>query len=410
MIPPQPFRAPTTQAALEEVQRILGAEARILSVRQLNAAGSREVEVLALPAPGPSDLPPAPGPKTAPPRPDLPARKDLHATLASGLSSLSDEELNTILANLASRIQKPDTAGNREAPQAGPAQSKRYSALAGPAAVEPRVEIPLPLREHRSRLVLQGLDPELVNKLITTCAETLSPSALQDEAKVCSNLRRQLEAHIRTARLDALAVEDSGGLAVSLVGMSGVGKTSACAKLAAHFKWNLGKKVAWICADTLRTGAIAQARSFTEPLDIPLYLAYTPEELAQAALEASTGGADLILIDTPARNPQNKSEVIELGAFLTAVPARATFLVAPATLQEADLRAAQAAFGPFSLKGLILTKLDEATVYGNVYNLAWRSQVPVLGFTTGARILEDLHPSRASTFAGLLFGERLSPV
>jgi flagellar biosynthesis protein FlhF len=246
---------------------------------------------------------------------------------------------------------------------------------------------------------------DLLRKLITTCTETLSPQALADEARVRTNIRRQLEAHIRTARLDPAGPESASRRVIALVGLSGAGKTSACAKLAAYFKCTLGKQVAWVCADTLRTGAIAQARAFTEPLDIPLYLAYTPEELALAVVEAAE--AEVILMDMPARNPHNKADVVELGAFLTAVPDRITYLVAPATLQEADLRAAQAAFSPFGLKGVLLTKLDETGFYGGVFNLAWRSQTPVVAFTTGPRVLEDLHPAQASRLVGLLFGERL---
>lgn len=415
MVPSQTFRARTTQAALEEVQRVLGADAMILSVRQLNSGGGREVEVVATPAGIPEPTPVPPQPKTSP------RRQDLKSSLAAGLGSLSDEELNTILTNLASRIHKQSAA-----PSSPPVENRRTSHPPAqhqapfPTAAQPgreqtkapaAPEVSLPLLEVQNRLASQGLDPELVKKLIVTCNETLNPAALQDDFKVRSNIRRQLEAHVRTAGLETLALEAKGGKVLSLIGMSGVGKTSACAKLAAYFTRKSGKKVAWICADTLRTGAIAQARSFTEPLGIPLYLAYTPEELAQAVLEA--GGpegrdADLILVDTPARNPHNKAEVVELGAFLTALPTRSTFLVAPATLQDADLRAAQAAFSPFNLKGIILTKLDEAAVYGSVINLAWRSQVPVIGLTTGARILEDLHPAQAAKMVGLLFGEKLS--
>ncbi len=410
---PQTFRARSTQAALEEVQRVLGTEAMIVSVRQLSPPEGREVEVVALPAPGSGPVPAAPQPKRTP------RRLDPGTSLAAGLNSLSDEELNSILAHLASRIHAPGASPANQhpalenRPAADPDQTGRRRAAfdpesARPAAVESGREIPGPLLEIRRRMSAQGLDPELVKKLITTCTGALSPAALNDEARVRSHIRRQLEAHIRTARLDALLNVQKGSLVVFLIGMSGVGKTSACAKLAAHARINLGKKVAWICADTLRTGAIAQARAFTEPLGIPLHLAYTPEELAQAVIEADAPETNLILVDTPARNPHSKQDVVELGAFLTAVPDRATLLVAPATLQENDLRAAQAAFGPFSLKGLILTKLDETTAFGNVFNLAWRSQAPVLGLTTGSRILEDLQPAQASGIAGLLFGERIS--
>jgi flagellar biosynthesis protein FlhF len=416
---PLTFRGRTTQAALEEVQRVLGNEAMIVSVRQLSPAEGHEVEVVALPAPGSEPVtgfepaPVAPQPKRTP------RRLDPGTSLATGLSNLSDQELNSILAHLASRIQSSGgSTANRPAaaellPPNVASQNGREKPALHPeshrtAAAENGREIPAPLLDIRRRLTSQGLDPDLVKKLITTCTAALSPAALNDETRVRSHIRRQLEAHVRTAQLDALLNNAKGSLVVFLIGMSGAGKTSTCAKLAAHARVNLGKKVAWICADTLRTGAIAQARAYTEPMGIPLHLAYTPEELAQAVIEADTPETNLILVDTPSRNPHSKQDVVELGAFLTAVPDRVTLLVAPATLQENDLRQTQAAFGPFNLKGLILTKLDETTAFGNVFNLAWRSQAPVLCLTTGSRILEDLQPAQASGIAGLLFGERLA--
>jgi flagellar biosynthesis protein FlhF len=93
-----------------------------------------------------------------------------------------------------------------------------------------------------------------------------------------------------------------------------------------------------------------------------------------------------------------------LGAFITTLPERETYLVAPATAKETDLAEALAAFGPFSLKGLILTKLDETSFYGGPFNLAWRSQLPLVYFASGPGVLDDLHPADAGQLAGLVVG------
>jgi flagellar biosynthesis protein FlhF len=98
--------------------------------------------------------------------------------------------------------------------------------------------------------------------------------------------------------------------------------------------------------------------------------------------------------------------VVEIGALLTALDRRLTYLVAPATAKEADLSAALSAFSLFDLKGLVLTKLDETATLGSVFNLAWRSRLPLLYYSAGPRALEDFEPAQAGKLvSALLDGE-----
>jgi flagellar biosynthesis protein FlhF len=62
-----------------------------------------------------------------------------------------------------------------------------------------------------------------------------------------------------------------------------------------------------------------------------------------------------------------------------------------------------AAFGTLDLKGLLLTKLDETSTLGSVVNLAWRSRLPMVYFTTGPGALHELHPASAGALvSGLM--------
>jgi flagellar biosynthesis protein FlhF len=263
--------------------------------------------------------------------------------------------------------------------------------------LEEPVGLPPALEGARRRLLDQGVAESLVAKIATACAESLSPRSLQDERRVRNQLHSQLEVYLRTRKGHGAAEER----VICLVGMSGSGKTSTAAKLAAHHARQAGRQLAWICADTVRAGAIAEARVYTGSLGIPLRLAYTPEELAEAAQELE---ADLVLVDTPGCNPHREASVVELAALLTALPKRSTYLVAPATAREADLAQAVAALSPFGLRGLVVTKLDETVVFGDIFNLAWRSQIPLAYFTSGTRPLEDLQPASASRLVAVLMG------
>ncbi|NUM46029.1 MAG: hypothetical protein HUU38_15085 [Anaerolineales bacterium] len=180
---------------------------------------------------------------------------------------------------------------------------------------------------------------------------------------------------------------------ICLIGTSGVGKTSTAAKLAARAKKLWNRKVTWICADTIRAGAIAQASALTESLSIPLRVAYTPEELKD--IIAAETDADLLLVDTPATNPRRDTEMIELASFLTVVPNMAIYPVLSATAKDADLGRAAGAFTTFHPKGLILTHLDETDHLGNVINLAWHTRQPLAFFTAGPGALDEIQGARA---------------
>ncbi len=419
---PQTFRAPNTQLALEQVQQEFGPEALIVSVRQIPGGPAwqvwkrSEVEVVAIPAPGSACVE-----KKEPAPSTLPLSLPTHTRTAPKDGS-DKHEIEALLAMLSKRLdQTNQTTGStpsnpvREKDEASPSAD-----MLAPSLVPPPASLPSSvLASSRERLLAQGVAGTLVEKVVQTCAESLSPTNLQNGQRVRSHIQRQLEASVRESahpegkagdpQPEHLSGQKSGARRVIfLVGASGSGKTSTCAKLASHFKKIGGKKVSWVCADTVRTGAIALARAYTDTLGIPLHLAYTPDELANAmsAEAASSGrGADIILVDTSACNPRSEEEIVTLGSFLTILRQRDVYLVASATSKDADLTQALAAFSPFRLDGLIFTKLDETDYYGSAYNLAWRSRLPMVYFTNGSHV-EDLQPARADKLSKLLFGEK----
>jgi flagellar biosynthesis protein FlhF len=347
----QTFKAPDMPSALEQIQKALGPEALIVSVRQAPAGSAWQVwkkpgiEVVAMASGAVSKCaaPAAPAVAVAP----RPA---------------------TISAPAAPVVPAPVI----------PAQP------AAPSAI---------LERARTRLASQGLLPTLLDKITSTTARSLSATALNDTTRVTWSLQQQLEAMLLTEGEVSFARRHL----VCLVGTTGAGKTTMAARLAARFTQLRGKSVAWICADTMRAGAIAQARVYADTLKLPLRVVYTPAELAQAV--AAESEADLVLVDMPGCNPRREEAVVELGGYLAALPERSTYWVATATAKDADLADTLAAFHPFRLTGLIVTKLDETSSFGSVYNLAWQSRLPLAFFTASPRVLDELLPARPENLA-----------
>ncbi len=256
------------------------------------------------------------------------------------------------------------------------------------------------LQQQHEQLLRQGLDPAMAKRVCQLTADTLGYESALDSRKVIDHIRQQLEAHIKVVRETTVKT----GQVICMVGSSGAGKTSFSAKLAVRYRNELKRSVAWVCADTIRTGGIAEARAFTEAINIPMNVAYTPAECS--AIVDSLHGTDLIIVDTPACNPRSEESLVETGALLTALPARSTWIVVPATAKENDLSNTVGAFSVFKPRALVVTKLDETNSFGPVYNLGVRSQLPFAYFSCGSRVLDDLVPAAASRLVHSLFSER----
>ena len=250
------------------------------------------------------------------------------------------------------------------------------------------------------RLKRQGVDEQYLEKIKDFSIDVYGHELLENEVKIREFLTGQMLADIRGRSLPNTAVPNR---VMILVGSSGSGKTSTMAKLAFFYGHTLNKKVVWICADTLRTGAIVESRSYTDALDIPFELVYTPDELRKKVDEHAA--ADLILIDTFGFNPFEEIQEVELGGFLSEISDAAIYLVASATTKDVDLEQSANSLKYFGLKGLILSKLDETYCYGNLFNLARKTQLPLTFFTIGKEATGCLQFADTRRLVEALFGK-----
>lgn len=433
MMQTKTFRAPNMLTALQEIQREMGPDAIVISMREIPTGPAWQVwnkpgvEVVAS-----TQLPPQPVEKKVPlPREEqVPGRKEIEAILTA-----IAEKRNFTLTQPASVLdtldeQKPRAhAGTSKEParwsppvlhtepNAGVGQrpstsmTDRLGSLVDEiiqdhqAAAEEftrSAQLSEPMDRIRRKLIRQGVDRDYVDRLLETNRDSISPVILGDETRLTQYVRKQMEASLKPQK-NAMAVLPSR--IMCLIGATGSGKTSTCAKLAAFYSRTMGKKVVWICADTIRAGAIAETRTYTDVLDIPLFFAYTPQELGE--LIADQDEADLVLVDTPGVNMMDEDKVLELGTFLSQVPGRAIYLTTPATTKLADLRQSVATLSPFNIRGYVVTKMDDTFAYGEIFQLVLETHLPVMYFTNGTQVIGKLHPGEPASLVSAVFGEGL---
>jgi flagellar biosynthesis protein FlhF len=353
------FRANNMLEALEDIQQELGTEAIVVSVREYPNYPSwqmwrkKGVEVIAIPGNLPA--------KAIKEEPPVEVKQDgllasAPMTFDEGFPGMRQHDPAALLATkMAERSRSVSRALKIDA-----------------------------LEETSQHLLQQGVDSELVEKIVMTCSRLMSPKTLEDPLRIRAYVSIQLKAGLRTRSQSSL----SSDRIVCLIGRRGSGKTIAVAKLANLYAQIPGYRVSWICADTIRAGAIPEAKVYADALGIPLHLAYTPGELVEIVNNSKED--DLILIDTQGCNPRSEQEVVQLGRLLTALPRRTTYMLAPATAKEDDLLDARAAFGVFNLQGIIASKLDDTSSFGDLHNFAWRTKIPLAYFTFESGIKDGL--------------------
>jgi flagellar biosynthesis protein FlhF len=404
------YKADTMLEALQMVQSELGADAVVLSAREIPAGPAwgkwkrTAVEVIAVPSQGYGKKQPAPSPKTVLPlvddaseinwvKQDEVAAPMKSAPAEKKANSWQPVHITREEAQTNGRTAQQPGKSIENAPVQQPAQKQvSTQPLSNPA-------LPSGLSKNRHVLLAQGVEEAFLDRAMKLLTSTMNPAALFDENNTRKYLFQILEAELRL--VSGIANTPPARLMI-LVGPSGSGKTSITAKTAVHYAQH-GKKITWVCADTVRTGAIYQGRSYAEALGLPFKLAYTPEELRDAVLNDTE--SDLILVDTPGYNPWDEAQMIELGSFLTELPNRQTYLTLSATAKETDSFQVASALGIFGLDGIMVTKLDETSTFGSVYNFARKSRLPMGFFSSGKEVTEKFQLANTTRLVAALFGK-----
>ncbi|MFP4079556.1 MAG: flagellar biosynthesis protein FlhF [Ectothiorhodospira sp.] len=185
---------------------------------------------------------------------------------------------------------------------------------------------------------------------------------------------------------------DESGI-ITLVGPSGVGKTTTVAKLAALYSLRHGQdSLALITTDGQRLGAYRQLQTFGQLLGVPVYSVQTGRQLNDMLERLRS--KQMVFIDT-AGTSQRDVEMLEELAGMTAIPSARVLLVLAANVQKAVLGETLQAFARLEPDACILTKVDEAASLGEALSALIRAGLPLSFVSEGQRIPEDLRPARA---------------
>jgi len=235
------------------------------------------------------------------------------------------------------------------------------------------------------KLIRAGYSPALVRSVLERLPGEGGP------AEAVRWVLDVLARNLKTAD-SATSMCDEGGV-VSLMGATGVGKTTTAAKLAAQCVKSYGvHSVGLITLDTYRVGGYEQLRAYGRMMGVVAHQAH--DRAALKDLLNLLSGKRLVVIDTAGLG-QKDPRIQEMLDVLD-MPSIKRTLVLNASSHGDTLDDVLTAFKPKALHGVVLSKVDEAVKLGPALDALIRHQVVLRGVANGQRVPEDWQSPNAT--------------
>ncbi|MBQ9858459.1 MAG: signal recognition particle protein [Oscillospiraceae bacterium] len=206
---------------------------------------------------------------------------------------------------------------------------------------------------------------------------------------------------------EKLVISSKPPTIVMMCGLQGAGKTTHCAKLAAHFK-KQNKRPLLVACDVYRPAAIKQLEVVGEKVGVPVFSMgdkNSPVDIAKAGVShAVKNGNDMVFIDTAGRLHIDEELMGELKNIKESVQPTEILLVVDAMTGQDAVNVAQSFNELLDITGVILTKMDGDTRGGAALSVRHVTGKPIKFIGTGEKLdnIEPFHPERmASRILGM---------
>lgn len=185
------------------------------------------------------------------------------------------------------------------------------------------------------------------------------------------------------------------------IGPTGVGKTTTLAKLAARYSIMKKRNVGLITADNFRIAAAEQLGTYAKIMGLRMEKASTRETFEKAV--KSFSDMDVILVDTPGRARPDDGYLNSLEGMMPGCDVETNLLI-NATGGQEYLESLVAAYSRFRISNLIVTKIDESSRFGMLYDIIAKTGKPVTYLTCGQNVPQDIEEATPAAMASLMLG------
>ncbi|MEL3908563.1 MAG: AAA family ATPase [Treponemataceae bacterium] len=268
------------------------------------------------------------------------------------------------------------------------------------------------IKKLRSILEGNAFSPEYIREIISYVSKNISIDQEKDFDLIQRLALKRIAQSIKIISLKTPEIKSDTpvGLTFSLVGPTGVGKTTTVAKLCAYYFLALAKtktrklSVAAITIDNYRIGGWEQIQKYCLHMRLPLTVATNADELKKAVTD-NKEKYDVIFIDTTGRSPSDKVKISEMFECFSGLENDVKFFLAiNASTQSADLEKIMEAYSDFPYFAFIITKVDETSYFGGLISALEKSDIPIAYITTGQTVPTDIKLASKSFLLKKLIG------
>ena len=245
--------------------------------------------------------------------------------------------------------------------------------------------LPSNLATLLSNMKASGLDDNISKRVTRQLLNELSGVELSDPSVVLDRATKLLLAGI--GDVSPVVFAGAKPRIVAFVGPTGTGKTTTIAKLATDFSLNLEKKVSILTIDTKRVDAVGQLKSYCRIIDIPLHIAYNPDDLP--GIMPKIMNSDIALVDTPGLAPMDNKLMMEMIEFLQRLVPQEVHLTVSVTTSLQEMKRIFENFGILKPNRILYTKLDETSNYGTMISFAIYAKKQISYVTFGQNVPGD---------------------
>ncbi len=272
-------------------------------------------------------------------------------------------------------------------------------------AASEHVILPGALQPFYQRLNMQEVPRELCMELMDILCQRPSLD-INDSNKVAEHLEEILTPRVQTSALDQLFSSRRPRIAF-FVGPAGAGKTTTLAKVAALACRDEKMKIAFVTLDTMRVAAAEQLKTYADLISASIEIVMDERELASAVVRHAD--KDMILVDTPGKDPCSTAVLAEFSGYLkqlggVRLPPPAVLLVLSAPTRLADIDRYAMSYQALNPAGMVFTKLDETKTYGSLLSIMLSSKLPAVFLTTGQEVPDHIEPASPRRLARRIIG------
>ena len=245
------------------------------------------------------------------------------------------------------------------------------------------------------RLTNTGVQEELAGKILSEALQQMPPAKFKNKNLIDGWLAKYILDSTKIASLPQSGIQ-------LFVGPAGLGKTSSLIKAAARLVLEGKKRVALVTCDTQKVGAAEQMKIYAQILNVPFATLRAPQDWP--LLKQKLAGVDVVLVDFPARSLKTIEEISEMKQWVQAFGfSKNIHLVLSALGKTSDLLEIVKRFSVLPVSDLIFTGIDEATEFGNIFEVTQTYEHPILAFGMGSRVPEDFEIASKERMLDLIF-------